>query len=386
MKNKILGLADPFSAPNYGTLLQAYALQKALKDYGVNSEYINYSSRKFLLFKKQLSCIKQRIIYLIKGRKRRNIKDIDDLSFFNTRDFKTVNDGFSSFENKYIISSRRFYNSETIANCKRYAAYMVGSDQSWSKVTIGNCDFFLLKQISSDYPKYSYAPSIGTTHINEEYLKELTSWLDKFKFLSCREKTNCEVLSRRLNRNVQYVLDPTLLLTPREWNKISEPVSLPSKEYILCYILGEKDTTAEFAEKLGAEKELPVYYILTRPKYLSKSNVLRPTPGQFVSLIRDAASVVTDSFHGSIFSINFSTQFYSFTKRAVLADMTNDNDRIMEILNELNLQNRYKEGMPIKFEDDIDYSKVQVSLNQLRTESQNYLKTVVDDFDKLGIN
>jgi hypothetical protein len=193
--------------------------------------------------------------------------------------------------------------------------------------------------------------------------------------LSCRERTNCEILSTALGREVAYVLDPTFLLTANDWNQIAKPTEgMQTKQYILCYILGEKKRISDFAEKLGKEKGLPVYYIVTRPLYLMKKNHLFATPESFLCLIRDAAYVVTDSFHGSILCINYNTQFYSFTKREEVNDV--DNDRILEILNTFELSNRYKDDNDT-LEEDIDYKAVNSIVEHYREKSKVYLSKTI---------
>ncbi len=375
---KKIAIVAPYIEYNYGTVLQAYALQYLLESEGVDARYLQYTSvDPPPLWKKVLNIIKA--TYKKFRQQEPVVKNLglDDYSFFHLPEFKPIVDGYTCFIRNRIKVSKRRYNPLTLFICDEFDAFMVGSDQTWSESRyLPNTPYFL-DGIDGHYPKLSYAPSIGTTHISDNYLSVLIEKLSKFQTLSCREKTNCELLSSQLGRKVSYVLDPTFMLSADEWGCMatmpSEPIE--SKHYILCYILGEKESIIDYAEKLSIEKGLPIYYIVTRPLYLQKKYHLFVTPESFLWLIKNAAYVITDSFHGSILSINFNTQFYSFTKR----DGSNsvDNDRILEILSTLNLANRYKDGNTA-FEQDIDYSDVNPLVDYYREESLSYLQKTIN--------
>ena len=371
---KKIALISPYNEYNYGTVLQAYALQHLLEQEGVEAAYLQYTP---VVPPSFLVRLKSKIASLFHiSRPRKPIvtnNGVDDYSFFRSPEFKTFVDGYNDFINRRIKVSRQRYNPLTLPKCDEFDAFMVGSDQTWGEARyLPNSPYFL-DNVSSQYPKLSYAPSIGTTHISDSYLSVLIDKLSRFQMLSCRERTNCDILRAALGREVTYVLDPTLLLTPDDWNKIAKSTEgLQTKQYILCYILGEKKRISDFAEKLGKEKGLSVYYIVTRPLYLKKDNHLFATPESFLGLIRDAAYVITDSFHGSIFSLNYNTQFYSFTKREGANSI--DNDRILEILNTFHLSNRFKDDND-ELEYDIDYSMINPILDNNRVKSLDYLNT-----------
>lgn len=368
-----IGIISYHIEPNYGTMLQAYALEKAIKREGVKCEYINYFP-----YKKpsRLKCLVKRIIDFL-GIKLKN----NEFDFFSTKAFKSTILAFNKFHRNYIGISESQYYSDTIHESNElYDYFIVGSDQTWSPymTSMNNCMNFL-QFVSDNNKKRAYAPSIGTTHINELYLKTLINELRTFEFISCRERSNCKLLASNIDKPVNYVLDPTLLLSPNEWNSIAVSPAMAPKSYILAYILGEKECVSEYAENLGKAKGLPVYYIVTRPCYLTKTNNLTGIgPEHFLGLIRDAAFVVTDSFHGSIFSINYGVNFYSFAKRKINNnDASNDNDRIIEFLKELNLENRFKEDDDGTYEENISYSNVETILSKLRADSKEYLRNII---------
>jgi len=376
---KKIALVAPYNQYNYGTVLQAYALQRKVEEQGVAAEYLQYNGimppprllRPLIwachLYKSFLP--KKHVIAS---------NNLDDFSFFRLPEFKPFADGYKRFISKRIKESNVCYNPVSLKKCCAYDAFMTGSDQTWGRMRFNKHLPYFLDGANDDYPKLSYAPSIGTTHIPKDYLEVLKEKLSRYQALSCRELTNCKLLSNVLNREVSYVIDPSLLLTADEWNSVAESVEeigLRKKQYILCYILGEKQCISDFAEDLGRKKTLPVYYIVTRPMYLTKENHIFATPESFISMIRDADTVITDSFHGTIFSINYNTQFYSFTKRE--SSESDDNDRILEVLESFQLKERYQEGK-YEFVHDIDWRGINSILSEQRIKSIAYLQKTLN--------
>ena len=323
----MIGLVSYHSEPNYGTMLQAYALAKAIEILGYKSEYIQYRGiTKKPWLKYHLHCLLASAYHFVHPVK-------EEFDYFKTKEFSSILTKFNDFHRQFIPYSSKVYNIDTIQESNtHYYSFVVGSDQTWSRYmnrlpsTINFLPF-----VNEQSKKKSYAPSIGSTHIDQEFLNRLIKELSGFEAesLSCREKENCEQLSSLLGRHVNYVVDPTLLLRPSDWDKVS--ISPNMNGYVLVYILGVKQCISDFAEHLGKEKGLPVYYVLTRPEYLSKDHVLDDVgPQEFIGYIKSASYVVTDSFHGSLFSINYKRNFYSFAKRSVsIGDLTYDNDRII---------------------------------------------------------
>lgn len=370
----MIGLVSYHSEPNYGTMLQAYALAKAIDMLGYKSEYILYrgiTKKPWLKYfiRKQLADV-YHFVCPPKG----------EFEYFKTKEFHSILSRFDDFHRQFIPVSGQEYNIDTIGlSNNQYDSFIVGSDQTWSRyMNRLNSSINFLPFVEEKSKKKSYAPSIGSTHIEQDYITRLKDELSDFNSISCRERENCILLSKLLGRTVEYVVDPTLLLQPSDWDKIAINPGVKGG-YILAYILGVKNCVSEYAECLGKEKGLPVYYILTRPEYLKKQRVLNSVgPREFVGLIKSASYVVTDSFHGSLFSINYGKNFYSFAKRAVsVDDLTYDNDRIISFLSELGLENRFKADTDIYFEQDIDYSAVLKKLSELRKFSWSYLKSIV---------
>lgn len=378
MTREKIAIVSYHNSFNYGTMLQAYALSAALSKLGCTSDYISYYY-KMSFVRKVLSNIKQRLIrnstFFAK-------KIAGEFHFFDTPAFEKIIEKYHLWYNKNIPHTEYVYNQHNINELNKiYRTFIVGSDQTWSPYmnnTPYSMFFNLLEFVADDNSRNAYAPSFGTASLSEEYIQTIVKQLKKFDNISCREDYGSELLSKELGRDVEYVLDPTLLLLPEDWNEVSEPVTEVPEKYILCYILGEKQCISEFAEKLGREEQLPVYYILTRPYYFQKKNVLDNIgPGEFISLIRGATFVCTDSYHGSLFSINFHVPFYSFTKR-IKNDCTNDNDRIINILSSLGMYSRFRNDDNYLFETNCSFDNMEKLLSERREKSYAYLQKIVD--------
>lgn len=380
---KKIALISYHNEPNYGTMLQAYALYKAVYKLGFDSEYISYRAQAcgwlhyWMLLKKII-----RNPSIILNRVLRKSTKPSEFSFFKTDDFKMIVSAYNQWYQEYIPHTSITYTHQNIASIeKEYDSFIVGSDQTWSPYrnsTYPSFYFNYLQFIKEYKKKNAYAPSFGTLSLSGKYCNKIQYQLRTFNSVSCRERKNADYLSTRFNISMKFVLDPTLLISSEEWNEVAQPVQMPSR-YILCYILGEKECISRFAEKLGQENRIPVYYILTRPYYLKKSNLLNNVgPGEFLSLIRNASCVCTDSFHGTIFSINYNVPFYSFTKR-VYTDTINDNDRIQEVLSEFNLLHRFRSDNDYNTTNiEINYCDVNKCLERLKKYSNKYLKTILD--------
>jgi hypothetical protein len=375
---KKIALFTCHNDPNYGSMLQAYALVYIIRKLGKDAEYLDYKTYR------DPRTLKSKFLKLLSF-PFRYFKNFfcphlyqSEFSFFKTADFADTIAAFERFHNEYIPVSSRVYYADTIRkelNVDDYCNYIVGSDQLWSPHLYHPQKPYFLD--FADLPKRcAYAPSFGTTILKDKYVKILTEKLKVFDYLSCREAINSRLLSKILNRKVEHVLDPTLLLSKDEWCKIAT-FPLIGEKYILAYILGEKENIVKFARYLGQKKNLPVFFIVTRPKYLSFENSLKGIgPSDFIGLIKGAEIVITDSFHACLFSINFNIQFYGFSKRAGDINVE-DNARILEFLTLLGIENRFQ-GETAEILSDIDYTVVNKKIDGFRKSSLKYLEACVN--------
>ena len=365
-------------AYNYGTCLQAYALWKAINNIGYSSEYVNFDwkfpTQEISLFEKYIQTAKE----YLGGVKHRRFKATVEFKLLQSSN-KQQFDKFRKLhihESKYIKS----YQLPDIENS--YSKFIVGSDQTWNPDCVSEKFFriFLLSFLKNSQKKYAYAPSIGKSVLDEYTLALFKQYLNDFSRISCRETNGCRILSKVLNQDIYKVLDPTLLLNKAEWEKI-EIHHAHSQKYILCYILGEKKSICEFAKSLANRKSLNLIILPASVNIYQEYKQYVPKgigPSEFLSLIHHCEYVVTDSFHGSIFSINYNKNFYSFLKRN--GDETQgDNSRITDMLKTFGLENRFKNDNDTTEETDINYQTINKILQQERDKSINYLLSILKD-------
>jgi hypothetical protein len=247
--------------------------------------------------------------------------------------------------------------------CKQHAldAVLVGSDQVWRRefaLKFGYDNF--LDFVPSGMPKVSYAASFGLsdwgyTPSETERIKKL---LAEFKGVSVREEEGVALCSEYLGVEAQWHIDPTLLLEAKDYERVSSP-RLIAEKYVFVYWLGDEGAIAPVLKKY--EKEgVRVCQINLR------SNACLPSVGDWLSYIKYAVMVVTDSFHGIVFSMIFNTPFHVFCNQA------GGFGRIQSLFKALQIQHKISDG-----EAAVDYSALNNRIKVLQAEACDYLKSVL---------
>lgn len=379
---KRIGIITYFHFYNYGTVLQALALEALIRKMGFSKcELINYE----FLEKKEKSKIQ-----LIKTRLKRLVYYLFDLkrviTIYSYR--KKMNRKIPFFEqfikSYFRLSSDKYlYHTDLLKNPPYYDIYFTGSDQTWSP-KIGFNPALFLNFADKQSIKAAYAPSVGVTSFTETeeiYLKEQ---LLKYDYLSCRETIGANLLSRITGKNVQVVLDPTLMITKEEWRKLAVKPKIKNP-YILCYFLGHRQYYRNFVNKLATQTGYDIHFIPVSYVDCKKTNslIFDAGPTEFIGLIDQAAIVCTDSFHGLCFSINLNKEFYAFVKHEGAVD-GGDNSRIYDLLSRMDLLHRLKSDFKetdIKI-DPIDYPHINKLLEKERERSSYFLKKVLNETEK----
>ena len=372
-----IALFSLFNSQNHGSVLQACALASVIKQFGHSCEYIRWDYCKRDRISKAVFILRHPffIKQLIEFKKTRR-NDLD-FSFFSEPEYRLIANKNAEFVKantpvslqSYTFDELRYLNSN-------YDLFMVGSDQTWSKDNLLDFVPYYLTFVKDNNKKVSYASSIGSNSISIDFLRFLKKKLVSFKYLSCRELCNSRKLENELGKPVTHVLDPTLLLSSNDWSKYMKRVEMP-EQYILCYILGERQCIVDYAQRLGKEKNLPVYYIQTRPFSAKQDIPIKGVDaGEFLYLINHCSCLVTDSYHGTIFAINFKKDFYSFNK---YDGCSLDNGRIAEVLDFLGLKSRFLEVNKSSNLEPINYDDVHRKLDVMRTKSFNYLQQILSE-------
>ncbi len=249
-----------------------------------------------------------------------------------------------AFSKEYLHYSKYFdyRDKKVLANLnKEYDLFITGSDQVWGSFIDEDPDafnyFFLM--FADREKRGSIAPSLGRYVVKEDMQEAYAIALKEIRWLSCREKGMQQLIEKLSERKPQLLLDPTMCIPVEEWRRISRvPEYNVPKKYILDYRLGtDKDRTDRIVEDISAKSGFDVVNIYdTRMK-----NVIfeKTGPAEFLWLIDNASLVVTDSFHGCVFSILFNKNFVCID-RTETSKSVNMNDRLDTLLTRFNLCDR----------------------------------------------
>lgn len=377
---KTIGIITYHHYYNYGTMLQALALQEKVEQLGYQAELIDFKQDNSLSRYEMLKLrIKRMPVYIKERKKYRVLAD-------SREKIKEKNELFEQFYKTYLHVGKKKYTTtqQLMENPPVYDGYVVGSDQTWNPFVANSPEAFFLPFVENKSKKGSYGPSLAVKSLSDEKEKEYRKKLSNFSFLSCREQDGAQLLSRITQKEVKCVLDPTLLLSAKEWGKYYE-FEIPKEPYILVYFLGEKSEHRRAVEKI---QKLTNWKIISLPAaYLEMENndykKVWGGPKEFLSLIRGAALICTDSFHGTMFSINFQRNFFSFCKSSD-SEESSENSRLYSALNIFGLSNRIIHNMDNLTAEDIsiDYKNVIPILEEQRRDSIEYLENMLFEMTK----
>ncbi len=256
-------------------------------------------------------------------------------------------------------------------NPSEYDAVVVGSDQVWNyKMTEGDW-FYFLDFEKKNVRKYSYAASLGLSEVEEEYATVLATKLADFDGISVRETTASRLIGKIIGREVPVVLDPTLLLSGAQWAAMADN-EFSKKDYIFVYTVFNSDSLWDFAYRLSQRTGLPIYTISYSKFHRHKANYLFSAgPDEWLSYIQNASYVVTNSFHGMAFSINFEKQFYY----ELPPKTSGVGSRLQDMAEKYDLTER---EISRDSASPIDYKEVSVKLSKERKESLAFIKKITE--------
>ena len=301
-----------YGSQNYGGLLQAYALCKKLNALGYDAEQIQYIHKDV---GEPNNAVRKWSTNRIANALKIRISRVKEKDFFSN--MKKRSKAIEEFR-KNIPHSFEIYSKDTISQSNDlYDAFITGSDQVWNMDWYDEAYF--LKFVENK-PKYSYAASVGTNELTTERKKLFKENLMDYTKISVREKDSVELLQPLTKVEVQYVLDPTLLLAKNEWDEICLGKRIQEK-YLFCYFLGEGIVERQLARDYADAHELK---IVTLPflngqkrkcdEKFGDVKLYDVSPGEFVSLIKYSDCVFTDSFHACVFSNIYEKNFFVFPR------------------------------------------------------------------------
>ena len=372
---KSVGILTMHRVINYGSVLQAYATQKIVEKLGYKAIVIDYVyPNKYHI--KQKSNLIRSLLSIIYHR------------LFPTADDKKT-DKIIQFRKKYLYLSPNKYQSPNKLKIKThpYDIYLVGSDQVWNPIHMKGDGSFLLNFIPDNKPKISFSSSFAIRKLPDEYIDYYKNSLDKFNHISVRENNGKILIKELIGKDVPVTLDPTLMLEATEWRKLIgfKPNKFINQKYILLYALNyafnPEPYIYDLLFKLQERTGLKIYSFSKLPdKYRSKSveYIIESSPIEFLQAFENASYVVTSSFHGTAFAVNFGIPLYS-----IVAEKSSHDDRQASLLSTLGITNcLIKKNSLIKKPNEVRYEKeiVKRKLNELRNHSMNYLSEALTNY------
>ena len=351
-------------AINYGAVLQVLALQESIMKLNHEATVIDYRCKaieedyKNIRLKKGVglkSIVNNVISYPIRYKKKKE---------------------FYRFVEKNLNLSSSIYssNAELIKSNDEYDIFITGSDQVWDDKCVKFDKAYFLDFVSESSKKNSYAASFSFGELPNDLKEEYRARLKDFNNISVREEVGKKIFGQLLNKNIVVSLDPTLLLNKEEWSKYATE-RLIEQKYILIYSVHAPNKLFKFAEELSNKTGFKLVNINDSWQRKVNAKYLRGiSPSEYLSLFKNAQYILTNSFHGTVFSLIFNKKFM-----VELVSKTNKiNHRSKHLLELLGLEDRILENIDGKWQDDdIDYKNVNCILEIERKKSIQYLENIL---------
>lgn len=372
-----IGVVTLHNSINYGGALQAVALNAYLKKQGHEVVFLDYQ-KPWPVYNSPFRYRKLRIHYygnegvvtkfrILAGMGKTVLSNV----FYFRR--KRKQDGFKEFVQKYLAVTPHYRSyqdlKESYPECDYY---ITGSDQVWNNYyTMDRFDKgYFLSFIPDGHKKIAYGASIGGAR-DDAYVKEIISLTSDFKAVSVREKSLEEQMNRLGAAGAVTVLDPTLLLTKEQWLRFVRP-SEKKEPYILMYGLEysqELDRAVRYLREKYGYSIVDIFPGVTKLKHIKYADGCC-SPGEFLRYIKDAAYVVTNSFHGTVFSIIFEKQFLTIPR-------TRQESRMADLLDSLKLSKNLWDAKRVRYtfdQDKTDYQAVKNRIKELQKLSFQFLE------------
>lgn len=355
---------------NYGSVLQAYATQRAIERLGHEAVCINYI-RTDELPENQTKTL------LSVSRWNKNAATRLLYSVTQKPVFDAARKRFDRYRKNMLTLTDECWNTpeELAQNLPKADVYMTGSDQVWNTVGTGVIDpAYFLSFVPDDKKKIAYAGCFGTKAVRDGDRDNIIKWLKRYEHITIREKSGVE-LAQTLGVHADQVLDPTFLMSPKDWLGI-----LPKKEktesYVLVYQLHPNKEFQAYAKEFAKRKKMrlirvhPYFHHIFKPGKF----VFCPPVEEFLWYIKNADYFLTDSFHGTSFAIGLNTQFvdvlpnvYSERNRSILA-IAGLEDRILMSYDDFKIADK-----------PIDFTAVNRKIDAERTRSAEILRKIIEE-------
>lgn len=347
-----IGMMTFLHNDNYGSILQAWALQRTLADMGFDAVHIDYApSKREKIRNLLMSGNSPKLI--LEGMRKKSATG-------------KMHGGFDEFRAAHIHTTAPCRDHAALARAAEdFDVLVCGSDQIWSPVWL-NPAYFL---DFSDKPKVAYAPSLGVKDMpNRSKQRKMARLVKRFSAVSVREQEGAALLTQMTGLEPIVLPDPVMLVSKEAWQSVMDK-DVPREKYILCYFIGDNPTYWENVAAIAAREQCAVRVI---PRTEGARNSGYPLeenmpPQRWLGLIDGAAHVVTDSFHGATFSAILNKKC-TIVRRYREDDPESKNSRIDQLLRTLGVS-----GL-----EDADWQVVNASLAAKAAEAKSWLKSAID--------
>ena len=398
---KKVGIATMTGGANYGNALQNYAVQEILLQLGYEAYTLNNSTKNGFpgAAKKPISLAKKLYPAYIRAYRcgklnaRYGCKNQRDCTILGKHRAKALHreyqeakcrriKKFEDFRKTYLRFDEVVFDAKAFPreHLDGYYAFVCGSDQVWNPDVTGEDLSYFLNFCSPETRRISYAPSFGLTSLPEDFAQKVRRELEQFQFISVREEEGQNLVEQMLHQDAPVVVDPTLLLNRDDWAGLERKHPAAEGEYILYYTVRSSKTLERFCKELAEKKNMKIIRVggnmlsglkNRNPRLAYASDI---GPREWLYLVHHADCVVTNSFHGTAFSLIFQKDFYvEFSSTA--------NSRMENLVRMTGLPSRIvKDGKNCADADEsIDYGDVNTRLQVAREQSWDYLRRAVGD-------
>lgn len=367
---KTVGVITLHNSPNYGSCLQAFATQKVLSELGMAPLIIDYYRHDAIPENETERALNGQLAKKMPVFKVPGVKALAHIPV--SRIVRRRAAPLNAFRRDYLALTKRHYYSyqELVDNPPQADIYCTGSDQVWNSTWNNGFDpAFFLGFAPDGSKKIAYAASIGKSSLEDWEREPMRVALSEYSHISVREAEAAELLDSIGIPGAVPVIDPTLMLDKDGWSRLASG-EVPSVPYLLVYQLNRSHEFDACVQRLSKKTGLPAYRIAygSHERRRGERMIVAPAVGRFAQLFLHAEVVVTDSFHGTAFSLNLGKRFVSispgrFSGRIVnVLEMTGESDRYLKDCRDVGI-----------VDEPIDWPRVQGLLEAKRQEARSFL-------------
>ena len=365
-----VGIVTVYTGFNYGSSLQAYATKIILKNMGYEAVLLGQSGS------------------IVQGRDIR-VKKIIDIgmrvlahpsTYKKIKSFQTspsaaatekTKELFNMFTDVYLNPQvKKWSELKRLAKRDDYVAFLCGSDQIWNADALYVDPFYYLR-FAPVAKRIAFSPSFGRERIPTYNKRVIAKYLEEIPILSVREKSGVRIINDLVNKKSVCLLDPTIIISKDEWVDTLNIVR-GRNDYILAYFLNRpSDRAVECIKAIAKDtnrKVIALPYRNIHEEWFDEAVIAGPF--DFVELVANSAFILTDSFHGVAFSINFQIPFYVFERQYGAA--SNQSERIHSLLEIVSLEDRF-EPITQDFNAPINFTSLEQRLEKERQTAKEYL-------------